>query len=137
MRRNFAKLTGLSYELIGSGTHDVTSRKVTSREGTTMATRSVSILLGRDRICAVLEPLLGFELARERANNIAQVLAIAAHDPARVALDMLRRTGLGDVAGVAEQVSHAWSAGVRELDARVPACEQSGDAREQRIERVA
>jgi hypothetical protein len=99
-----------------------------------MATRSVSILLGRDRICAVLEPLLGFELARERANNIAQVLAIAAHDPERVALEMLRRTGLGDVAGVAEQVSHAWSAGVRELDARVPACEPASAAH---IDRVA
>ena len=64
----------------------------------------------------VLEPLLGFELARERANNIAQVLAMAEHDPERVALDMLRRTGLGDVAGVAEQVSHAWSAGVRAME---------------------
>lgn len=99
-----------------------------------MATRSVSILVGRDRICAVLEPLLGFELARERANNIAQVLAIAARDPERVALEMLRRTGLGDVAGVAEQVSHAWSAGVREIDARAPACEPGNDAR---IEHVA
>ena len=81
-----------------------------------MAARSVSILLGRDRICAVLEPLLGFELARERANNIAQVLAIAKRDPERVALEMLRRTGLGDLAGVAEQVSHAWSAGVGDLE---------------------
>ena len=102
-----------------------------------MATRSVSILLGRDRICAVLEPLLGFELARERANNIAQVLAIAAHDPERVALEMLRRTGLGDVAGVAEQVSRAWFAGVCELDARSQAREQEGAALEPRIDRVA
>lgn len=101
-----------------------------------MATRSVSILVGRDRICAVLEPLLGFELARERANNIAQVLALAAHDPASVALDMLRRTGLGDVAGVAEQVSLAWSAGLREIEARVSR-EQEAAPREQRIERVA
>ena len=99
-----------------------------------MATRSVSILLGRDRICAVLEPLLGYELARERANNIAQVLAIATHDPERVALEMLRRTGLGDVAGVAEQVSRAWSAGVRELDA---ARTQDPEAHAPCIDRVA
>jgi hypothetical protein len=84
-----------------------------------MVTRSVSILLARDRVCAVLEPLLGEELARERANNIAQVLAIAARDPERVAHEMLRRTGLGDVAGVAEQVARAWYAGVREPEARV------------------
>jgi hypothetical protein len=95
-----------------------------------MATRSVSILMGRDRICAVLEPLLGYELARERANNIAQVLAIATRDPERVALEMLRRTGLGDVTAVAELVARAWSAGVFELDA-------GGAAREQRIDRVA
>ena len=81
-----------------------------------MAARSMSILLGRDRICAVLEPLLGFELARERANNIAQVLALAERDPERVALDMLRRTGLGDIAYVAEQVSLAWFAGVRGME---------------------
>lgn len=81
-----------------------------------MAARSVSILVGRDRICEVLEPLLGFELARERANNIAQVLAIAERDPERVALDMLGRTGLGDVAHVAERVSHAWHAGLREIE---------------------
>lgn len=102
-----------------------------------MAVRSLGILIGRDRICAVLEPLLGFELARERANNIAQVLAIAEHDPKRVALDMLRRTGLGDLARVAEQISHAWFAGVREVDAREFALGQDLLAREQDLERVA
>jgi hypothetical protein len=67
-------------------------------------------------MCSVLEPLLGFELARERANNIAQVLAIAEHDPERVALDMLRRTGLGDLEQIARQVSSAWFAGVNQFE---------------------
>lgn len=81
-----------------------------------MVVRSVSILLGRDRMCAVLEPFLGSELARERANNIAQVLALSEHDPERVALGMLRGTGLGDVSQIAAQVSRAWIDGVRTLE---------------------
>ena len=81
-----------------------------------MAVRSVSILLGRDRMCAVLEPFLGTELARERANNIAQVLALAEHDPEHVALGMLRGTGLGDVAQIAAAVSRAWLSVVAALD---------------------
>jgi hypothetical protein len=75
-----------------------------------MAVKSVSILLGRDRMTAVLEPLLGFELARERANNIAQVLALAAHDPEHVARGMLRSVGLSDVGPVAAELSRAWRA---------------------------
>ena len=81
-----------------------------------MVVRSVSILLGRDRICAVLEPYLGCDLARERAHNIAQVLALSQHDPERVALGMLRGTGLSDVAQLAAQVSRAWYDGVHALD---------------------
>lgn len=83
-----------------------------------MSVRSVSILLGRDRMCAVLEPLLGFELARERANNIAQVLAIAQHDPERVAFTMLRGTGLGDLKRIAYEVACAWSSALetREIE---------------------
>lgn len=77
-----------------------------------MVVRSVSILLGRDRMCAVLEPLLGRELARERANNIAQVLALSEHDPERVAAGMLRGTGLGDLTSIASQVSQAWLDGI-------------------------
>lgn len=73
-----------------------------------MPVKSVSILLGRDRMAAVLEPLLGFELARERANNIAQVLALASHDPEHVALGMLRSVGLSDVGPVAVELSRAW-----------------------------
>jgi hypothetical protein len=67
-------------------------------------------------MCAVLEPLLGSELARERANNIAQVLALAEHDPERVALGMLRGTGLGDLQQIAAEVSRAWRAGVSKLE---------------------
>ena len=83
-----------------------------------MAVKSVSMLLGRDRICAVLEPLLGDELARERANNIAQVLVLSEHDPAHVALGMLRGTGLGDLARVASDVARAWRDGVGSLPGR-------------------
>ena len=82
-----------------------------------MVVRSVSILLGRDRMCAVLEPFLGSELARERANNIAQVLALSEHDPEHVAIGMLRGTGLGDVARIATEVSRAWHDGIRTLEA--------------------
>lgn len=78
-----------------------------------MRVKSVSILLGRDRMCSVLEPLLGFELARERANNIAQVLALATHDPESVASGMLRSTGLSDVAPIAAEVARAWHTAIR------------------------
>ena len=81
-----------------------------------MAVKSVSILLGRDRMYAVLEPFLGFELARERANNIAQVLALATHDPESVALGMLRSTGLGDIAPIAAEVARAWKAALRTFE---------------------
>jgi hypothetical protein len=84
-----------------------------------VAVKSVSILLGRDRICAVLEPLLGSELARERANNIAQVLVLAEHDPERVALGMLRATGLGDLTRIAGEVSRAWYDGVHGLSGSI------------------
>jgi hypothetical protein len=81
-----------------------------------MAVRSISIMAGRDRMSAVLEPLLGFELARERANNIAQVLLFNADDAVRVAFGMLRGTGLENPLSVAEQVTLAWHAGVREME---------------------
>ena len=83
-----------------------------------MAVKSVSMLLGRDRICAVLEPLLGQELARERANNIAQVLVLSEYDPVHVALGMLRGTGLGELARVANDVARAWRDGISSLPAR-------------------
>lgn len=78
-----------------------------------MAVHSVSLLVGRDRMCAVLEPFLGLELARERANNIAQVLALAEHDPEGIALSMLRGSGLGDLRQVAAEVARAWRSAVQ------------------------
>lgn len=64
----------------------------------------------------VLEPHLGYELARERANNIAQVLAILPDDPVDVAFAMLNRSELGDVAQVARAVGEAWELGVAEME---------------------
>ena len=79
-----------------------------------MAVTSKSIMVGRDRMSAVLEPLLGSELALERANNIAQVLVFAAEDVAGVAFGMLRSVGLEDVGRVADEVARAWHRGVEE-----------------------
>ena len=84
-----------------------------------MAVTTVSILAARDRISAVLEPLLGFETALERANNIAQVLAFGvSHDPAHVALGMLDRVGLPDPGAVAQEVGRAWCRASGETEAR-------------------
>ncbi len=63
---------------------------------------------------AVLEPLLGWELALERANNIAQVLVFSADDVGGVAFGMLRCTGLSDARAVADEVARAWHRGVDE-----------------------
>jgi hypothetical protein len=96
-----------------------------------MRVKSVSVMLGRDYMCDVLEPLLGLELARERANNIAQVLALAARDPERVAFGMLRDSGLSDLAPVAAALARAWLAAQSserehtEVEARGPAREQN------------
>ena len=77
-----------------------------------MAVSSRSIMIGRDRMSEVLEPLLGSELALERANNIAQVLVFAAEDVAGVAFGMLRSTGLTDARAVADEVARAWHRGL-------------------------
>ena len=63
---------------------------------------------------AVLAPLLGRQLAMERANNIAQVLVFSADDPEGVALGMLREMGLADPATVANEVGRAWETGIEE-----------------------
>jgi len=60
---------------------------------------------------AVLEPLLGYELALERANNIAQVLAFKVDDVVGIAFGMLRQTGLTDTRRVAEDLARAWHHG--------------------------
>lgn len=84
-----------------------------------MLVRTVSILAGRDLMSAVLEPLLGSEVALERANNIAQVLVFGVnHDPTHVAYGMLSRVGLNDPHSVAEEVGRAWCRGIGETEAR-------------------
>jgi hypothetical protein len=65
---------------------------------------------------AVLEPLLGYELGRERANNIAQVFLFSVDDAVKVAFSMLRGTGVADPLAVAEAVARAWQDGVREME---------------------
>ncbi|MFT3928371.1 MAG: hypothetical protein QM778_37935 [Myxococcales bacterium] len=82
-----------------------------------MVVRSISIMAGRDRVSAVLEPLLGFELGRERANNIAQVLIFSPEDAVCIAFGMLKSTGLLDPSAVAEEVAEAWAQGVRAVEA--------------------
>jgi hypothetical protein len=67
-------------------------------------------------MCFVLEPYLGFELARERANNIAQVLAILPEEPSDVAFAMLERTGVPELRQVARAVGLAWRVGVEEME---------------------
>ncbi len=83
-----------------------------------MVVRSISIMAGRDRISAVLEPLLGYELGRERANNIAQVLVFGPQNAVCIAFGMLKGTGLLDLNTVAEQVADAWLEGVTATEAR-------------------
>lgn len=94
-----------------------------------MVTRSISIMAGRDRISAVLEPLLGFELGRERANNIAQVLIFTPEDAVGIAFGMLKGTGLLNPRAVAEDVALAWEQGVLAMEKH--------SAREQEMEQVA
>lgn len=71
-----------------------------------------AIRAGRDRVSEVLEPLLGEAAALERANNIVQALVFGARDPAKVATDMLRHSGLKDPNAVAVQVDRAWREGI-------------------------
>ncbi len=79
-----------------------------------MASKEVTqIMIGRDRMVAVLRPYLGSNHARERANNIAQALALGAGDPAGVALEMLGNSGLSNTSAIAEEVGRAWQADTR------------------------
>lgn len=69
--------------------------------------RSV-LLRGRERVRDVLEPHLGAAHALERANNIAQALALEEAEPHEVAFEMLRQIP-GDARRVlAAAVRHAW-----------------------------
>jgi len=72
------------------------------------------LMRGRERVRDVLEPHLGHEQALERANNIAQALALEDAEPWVVAFEMLRQLP-GDVRrALAHAVERAW---VTELEA--------------------
>jgi hypothetical protein len=73
------------------------------------AERSRAVLMrGRERVRDVLEPHLGHEHALERANNIAQALALEDAEPQAVAFEMLRQLP-GDVRrALASAVERAW-----------------------------
>lgn len=60
----------------------------------------------------VLTPVLGEGLARERANNIAQVLVFVRLDPTQVAKGMLRSVVERDLERVALEVGLAWERGM-------------------------
>lgn len=96
-------------------------------------TSSLSIIAGRDRMSAVLEPLLGFELARERANNLAQMLILGPSDVICIACGMLQKTGIENAVAVAEAVLCAWHEGIRAAEAREQNLEVQSSAREPRL----
>ena len=81
-----------------------------------MAVRSMSILAGRDRMSAVLARFFEKELARERANDIAQALVFRPADPVRIATRMLRNAGIPNVGAVAQELGEAWQHGVIEAE---------------------
>lgn len=66
------------------------------------------VLAGRDRMCGVLRRYLPPELARERSNNIAQVLGMVAVDPVDTVYRMLDGLGLSDVESIAAEAGPAW-----------------------------
>jgi hypothetical protein len=70
------------------------------------------IIHGRDQMNIVLEQYLAPICALERANNIAQAIALGAGNPASIARDMLKNSGLNDPATVAIEVARAWAAAI-------------------------
>lgn len=66
------------------------------------------MMKGRERVRFVLEPVLGAQLALERANNIVQALALDDDEPLRVAFDMLRQVPEERRTDLASQVRLAW-----------------------------
>jgi len=71
--------------------------------------RSRSVLLrGRERVRDVLEPHLGADRALERANNIAQALALQEAQPDAVAFEMLRQLPGDERKKLASAVRVAW-----------------------------
>jgi hypothetical protein len=81
-----------------------------------MAVRSMSILAGRDRMSVVLSRFFEKELARERANDIAQALVFRPTDPVYIAKTMLRNAGIPNVSAVAQELGEAWLHGVIEAE---------------------
>lgn len=74
-----------------------------------LAERSrAQLVRGRERVLNVLEPHLGHEHALERANNIAQALAVEDAEPAEVAFEMLRQLPSELRRKVAHAVQRAW-----------------------------
>lgn len=78
------------------------------------AERSRAVLMrGRERVRDVLEPHMGHEQALERANNIAQALALEDAEPEEVAFEMLRQLPSDTRRELANAVRCAW---LRELE---------------------
>ena len=78
------------------------------------------ILRGRDQMNVVLEQYLAPVNALERANNIAQAIALGAGNPASIAREMLKNSGLNDPATVAVEVARAWAAALAQRPPRKP-----------------
>jgi hypothetical protein len=73
--------------------------------------RSATVLLmGRERVRVVLEPHLGAACALERANNIAQALAVEDAQPDAVAFEMLRQLPAEPRRALAVAVRREWLA---------------------------
>ena len=81
-------------------------------EATAERTRAV-LMRGRERVRDVLEPYLGHDHALERANNIAQALALEDAEPEAVAFEMLRQLPTDTRRRAADAVRSAW---LRELE---------------------
>lgn len=76
--------------------------------GGEMELSASQIQLARDRIQTILEFYLEKNVAFERANNIAQALALGNEDPTEVALDMLKHQGIKNLYKVVILVAQAW-----------------------------
>ncbi|MDB4989632.1 MAG: hypothetical protein JWN04_4810 [Myxococcaceae bacterium] len=79
--------------------------------GRTQGERSHAVLLlGRERVRDVLAPHLGDSRALERANNIAQALALEDAQPDAVAFEMLRQVPADARRRLAAEVRRQWLA---------------------------
>jgi hypothetical protein len=84
---------------------------VSRKDREVRAERSRAVLMrGRERVRDVLEPHLGPAHALERANNIAQALALEDAEPDVVAFEMLRLLPAEARHSLAAAVRRAWLA---------------------------